>query len=281
MIRGIQQFQLRTVIGNQKKAQDTLGRLRASGYQGIELCSYMIHPMPFIIRALTRLAGMPMGKSGKLNWKKLIDESGLKVISLHSDLGSVLKRTEEVAKEAHLYGTKYVVITGMHHFDYTDEKAVYDLANNLNEAGKLLKNEGLSLLYHNHNCEFRRLKSGKMAYEVLIEETNPEYVNFEFDSYWAADIGVNPEYWMGKLGQRMKLWHINDRGSKQTGPLSSILKTDSCELGKGSMDLQGLLEIAKENEVEAVVLESHRNWEQKSPIISAEISSQFLKEYVN
>ena len=100
MIRGIQQFQLRTVIGNQKKAQDTLGRLRASGYQGIELCSYMIRPMPFIIRSLTRLAGMPMGKSGKLNWKELIDESGLKVISLHSDLGSVLKRTEEVAKEA-------------------------------------------------------------------------------------------------------------------------------------------------------------------------------------
>ena len=280
MIRGIQQFQLRTVIGNQKNAEDTLNRISKAGFEGIELCSYMIHPMPLVIRALTRMAGMPMGKSGRLNWKNLLDRSGLKVISLHSDIGSVLKRSQEVAAEAHLYHTNYVVITGMHHFDYLDEEAVHQLAQDLNQAGKLMKDQGLSLLYHNHNCEFRRLGDGRMAYEFLMDETDPELVNFEFDSYWATDIGVDPAYWMQKLGHRMKLWHINDRGSKQSGPLASILKVDSCELGRGSMNLLRLLQIAEECGVEAVILESHRNWEGKSPLVSAEISAEFLRKYV-
>ena len=37
---------------------------------------------------------------------------------------------------------------------------------------------------------------------------------------------------MQRLGSRMKLWHINDRGTRITGSaITPILKTDSMELG--------------------------------------------------
>ena len=83
---------------------------------------------------------------------------------------------------------------------------------------------------------------------------------------------------MRKLGRRMKLWHINDRGSRQSGPaMTPILKADSMELGTGNMDLEGLWRIALANGVEEVVLESHKNWIEKDPVKSLELSARWLE----
>ena len=48
------------------------------------------------------------------------------------------------------------------------------------------------------------------------------------------------------------------------------------ELGTGNMDLEGLRDIALENGVEAVVLESHKNWIDRDPVKSLELSSKWL-----
>ncbi len=281
MIKAVQQFQLRTVIGTEKKARETLKLMKESGYDGIELCGFMIKKMPWIVRALTFMAGMPMGKSGNLDWNKLIEESGLQVVSVHEDLGSILRNPNEIIKEAKDFHTKYIVITGMHHFDYSDKDAVLKLAEDLNQAGKLLSEGGIQLLYHNHNCEFRKVDKDKNAFQLLVEQTDSDYVNFEFDSYWPAEAGVNPLEYMDYLGNRMKLYHINDRGSRITGKTSSILKSDSMELGYGNMNLKALVEKARDNNVEAIILESHKNWVDKSPIKSFQMSAEFMNKYVN
>lgn len=280
VIKAVQQFQLRTVIGTEKKAAETLELMKEAGYEGIELNGFMIKKMPMVVRILTRMAGMPMGRSGKLNWEKLVKESGLKVVSIHEDLGSILKRTKEVVDEANKFRTNCVVVTGMHHFDYSNKQQVLKLIDNLNEAGKLLAEEGIDFLYHNHNCEFLKVEPGKTAYELIIENTNPQYVNFEFDSYWVAEAGVDPLRFMDVLGKRMKLYHINDRGTRAKGPASSILKSDSMELGLGNMDLKAMLEKAKAYGVKAIILESHRNWIEKSPVKSFKVSAEFLNQNV-
>lgn len=278
-IRAIQQFQLRTVIGTEEKARNTLRLMEEAGYNGIELCSFMIHKMPWTVRALTRMAGMPMGRSGHLDWHALLEETNLSVVSIHQDLGTIQRAPQEVIADAKSYGTKYVVITGMHHFDYSDKEAVDQLITDLNTCGRTLKEEGIELLYHNHNCEFRKI-DGQTAYERIVEQTDPACVNFEFDSYWPTEAGVNAAAWMQRLGNRMKLYHINDRGSRVSGKTSSILTSDSMELGYGNMDLTTMVDIAKENGVDAIVLESHRNWVDKSPIKSFQCSAEFLNSHV-
>jgi sugar phosphate isomerase/epimerase len=279
-IKAVQQFQLRTVIGTQKKVCKTLHLIKDAGYEGIEINAFMIKKMPMIVRILTTMAGMPMGRSGKLNWKKLIAESGLKVVSIHQDLGSILNRPEEVIEEAKTFGTEYVVVTGMHHFDYSDKTAVLALIDKLNHAGKQLKEQGIHFLYHNHNCEFRKVEPGKTAYELIVEKTNPAYVNFEFDSYWPTEAGLDALSLMEMLGERMKLYHINDRGTRVTGKSGSILKSDSMELGYGNMNLTAMIETAKKYGVKAIILESHRNWIDKSPIKSLQMSADFLNKYI-
>ena len=279
MRKGVQQIMLGTVTKNRDQAMGALNRIRNAGYDGIELNRFMIHPSSLMVRALTKAAGMPTGNGGKLDWQEMISTSGLSVISLHADLGSLERETDEVIKEAKSFDTDTVVITGMYRFDYGDEAALKDLAKRLNQTGKVLKQNGLNLLYHNHNVELLQVKPGVRAYDILLGETDPEYVNFEFDSYWFMDGGADAKVWMKKLGSRMKLWHINDRGSRQNGPaMTPILKADSMELGTGNMDLDGLKEIALENGIEAVVLESHKNWIDKDPLKSIELSAAWLNE---
>lgn len=279
-VKAIQQFMLGTVLNNENQAKETLQKIKDAGYEGIELCGFMIHPTGLMVRLMTKAAGMPTGNGGKLDWHRLIKESGLAVVSLHTDLGSLERDSAAVAAEAKSFGTDKVVITGMYRFAYGNEATVHDLASRLNKVGEALKKEGIQLLYHNHNCELQRVNAEKRAYELLIEETDPALVNFEFDSYWFVDGGVDPLTWMQRLGNRMKLWHINDRGSRLTGPaMTPILKTDSMELGTGNMPLEKLAEQARANGIDAVILESHRNWIEKSPIRSFELSAKWLNAH--
>lgn len=280
-IKAVQQIMLGSVTGNETAARETLLKIKKAGYEGIELNGFMIRPTPFVVRMLTKAAGMPTGKGGKLNWKNLVAEAGLKVTSLHEDLGGIERDPESIIREAEEFGTKYVVLTGMYRFDYANLEALKDLQKRLNVAGRKLKEGGIELLYHNHNCEFRKLPSGETAYQFLIDNTNPEYVNFEFDSYWPAEAGVCPLKLMKQLGNRMKLYHINDRGTKLDGAsMTPILKSDSMELGYGNMDLIALIEQALKVETSAVILESHKNWVDKSPIASLQKSAEFMNQYV-
>ena len=279
MKKAVQQIMLGSVTSNEAQARETLGKIKAAGYDGLELNRFMIHPSSLMVRLMTRAAGMPTGKGGNLDWHALLQESGIEVVSLHTDLGSLEREPDAVVEEAKSYGTDKVVITGMYRFDYSDEKTVRELADRLNKAGEALKGEGVSLLYHNHNVELLPVKPGLRAYDILLSDTNPELVNFEFDSYWFTDGGADAKAWMRKLGSRMKLWHVTDRGSRQSGPaMTPILKADSMELGTGNMDLDGMKEIALSNGIEAVVLESHKNWIDKDPVKSLELSAKWLNE---
>lgn len=280
-MRAVQQIMLGTVTAKEAQAKETLSAIKKAGYDGIELNGFMIRPTSFMVRMMTKAAGMPVGKGGNLDWNGLVKAAGLSVVSVHEDLGSIQRDTQAVIEEAKKFRTKYVVITGMYRFDYSDEKAVRKLAEDLNKAGKELKQGGVSLLYHNHNCEFRKVSKNKTAYSLLIEETDPEYLNFEFDSYWSTEAGVDALSLMRQLGERIKLYHINDRGSRVSGAsMTPILKSDSMELGYGNMNLEALVEQAKTAGVDAVILESHKNWVDKSSVKSIQLSAEFMKQYV-
>ncbi len=277
MKTGVQQIMLGSVTGTEAQAQKTLQRIKAAGYDGVELNRFMVHPSSWMVRLMTRAAGMPTGKGGKLDWPALIKDSTLDVISLHTDLGSLEREPEAVIAEAGDFGTKRVVITGLYRFDYGSEAAVRDLARRLDQAGQRLRAAGLRLLYHNHNVELLQVRPGLRAYDILLRETDPEALAFEFDSYWFTDGGADAKKWMQTLGSRMELWHVTDRGSRQSGPaMTPILKADSMELGTGSMDLEGLWAAAKANGTQAVVLESHKNWIDKDPVKSLELSAEWL-----
>jgi sugar phosphate isomerase/epimerase len=274
----VQQIQLGSRLNTEEQARETLAAVRWAGFDGIELNEFMTQPTGLVVQLLTRAAGMPTGRGGKLNWPKLIGASGLTVPALHMDLGTIGRDATAAALRAKKFGADTIVITAMYRFPYQEEAQVRELAGRLNRAGKALKARGVRLLYHNHNIEFLRYPDGKMPYDILMEETDPEFVNFEFDSYWAADAGADTLAVMRRLGGRLRLWHINDRGAviKKT-PMTPIVKMDSTELGRGCLNLTDMWAAAVKAGVDAVILESHRNWIDGDPVKSAAVSCAWMK----
>ena len=278
IVKAVQQIMLGKVARTEKEAFTTLATIKFAGYDGIELNGFMIRPTGLFVRALTAAAGMPAGRGGRYDWASLTREAGLQVVSLHEDLGTIKADPEAVARRARDLGTDKVVITGMYRFDYTSRAAVKGLCADLNEYGEQLRQAGIRLLYHNHNAELCRLtEGGERAYEYILRSTDPATVGFEFDSYWFTEAGADAVEWMEKLGNRMRMWHINDRGSRQRGPsMTPILKSDSMELGCGNMSLDRLTRQAKANGIQAVVLESHRNHVNHNAVESLQRSAAYL-----
>ena len=69
-VKAIQLIQIGTAMGSEEKARETIRLMKEAGYDGIELNGFMMKKMPPIVRVLTTLAGMPIGKTAKLYWKK-------------------------------------------------------------------------------------------------------------------------------------------------------------------------------------------------------------------
>jgi sugar phosphate isomerase/epimerase len=85
-------------------------------------------------------------------------------------------------------------------------------AHDLNRAGRMARNVGLRLGYHNHNWEFFRLTDdpSKTAYDVLIQETDPRYVHFEMDLFWVTRGARDPVDLLRRLDGRVRQYHVKD-----------------------------------------------------------------------
>ena len=276
---GIQQLQLGSRCTSERSLSVDLLSLSEAGFEAIALNGFMIRKTPFIARALLSLSGMSIKRSQKLPWREMLEQSKLQVLSIHEDLDTLENHFDLVEEEILAYSPKYIVVTGMYRFGYDDEEELGKLIVRLNRVGRELKELGVMLLYHNHSAEFQNVEGSVKAYEILINGLNPEWVNFEFDSYWANEAGADPLYYMELLGKRMKLYHICDRGNRNKGPyLTPIIKTDAVELGLGSMNLPRYAKKALELEVDAIILEQHRNYFASNAIASAKISAKYYRE---
>ena len=137
--KAVQQIMIGSVCKNEESTLNVLNSIKSAGYDSIELNGFMIKPTPFIVRVLTKAAGMPTGSAGKFDWKSLVKESGLEVCSIHEDLGSIENNIDSVINDAHSFNTKNIVVTGMYRFAYNDKNEVKNLAQRLNKAGEELK----------------------------------------------------------------------------------------------------------------------------------------------
>ncbi|MBE5915115.1 MAG: sugar phosphate isomerase/epimerase [Pseudobutyrivibrio ruminis] len=275
----VQQIMIGSACKDEKTTLSTLKRIKQVGYDGIELNLFMIEDTPLIVRLLTKMAGMPVGKGANIYWPDMLKESRLKATSLHADLGSLENRIDEVISKARELDTNKIVITGMYRFDYGNYDNVKSLAKRLDKVGARLHESDLQLLYHNHNVEFLKVDNKYTAYEMILKDTDPDLVKVEFDSYWPAEAGVEIIPIMEQLNDRLVLYHINDRGSRvKKAPITPILKSDSIELGYGNMPLKKILSLDCIKNADAIILESHRNWINNNPLESLEKSIAFLQE---
>ena len=85
-------------------------------------------------------------------------------------------------------------------------------ARDLNRAGRMARDAGLRLGYHNHNWEFFRLTDhpSRTAYDVLTDATDPELVHLELDLFWVTRGARDPVDLIGQHRGRVRQFHVKD-----------------------------------------------------------------------
>lgn len=203
---------------------------------------------------------------GHREFKSYLDDLGMKIVSTHCDIH---KNFEEKAAQAAEIGMPYLICPSIGpQKSKEDWKKVCDL---FNEKGAICKKHGIKFAYHNHAYSFKAF-TGMIPHDFMMDNTDPELVDFEMDIYWVVTGGADPEDYLIKYPNRFKLCHVKDR----------MRNTDehgaSCNLGTGIIDFPKILKTAKAQGMEYFIMEQER-YDDTTPLQCAEAGAKYLQDF--
>lgn len=205
---GVELYSVRELIGNPElyaqNHESTLKALAEYGYTSVEAANY---------------------SDGKLygvepeQFKADMEAAGLKVLSSHvvkylsdeeiasGDFSAEMPWWEEAVAAHKAAGMKYMVAPGINIPQTLEGLKV--VCNYMNAIGKLVKENGMLFGYHNHSHEFNEVE-GVPAYDFMLENTDPEFVFFQMDVYWADNAKASPVEYFKRYPGRFTCLHIKD-----------------------------------------------------------------------
>jgi sugar phosphate isomerase/epimerase len=233
-----------------KDAKGTLKKIASYGYKQIE--------------SFEGSQGMFWGL-GHNDFKKYMDELGMKIVSTHCNIQVDFERK---AAEAAEIGMKYLICPYK-----GPQKSIDDfkkIADEFNKSGEICKKNGIRFAYHNHDYSFKAM-NGVMPQDVMIENTDKELVDFEMDIYWVVATGTDPIAYFKKYPNRFRLCHIKDL-------IRTAKDHESCHLGKGTIDFKSILKAGTENGLKYYIVEQEA-FTGTNPLESAEVDAAYLKAF--
>jgi len=256
---GLQLYSLRDELP--KDVRGTIAKVAKAGFKEVETYGFSIKD---------QFWGLTPAE-----FKKLLDDNGLKSPSGHFSLGSYLTdgNTEELKAAiaaAKVLGSEYVTIPWLDESIRKNAEDYKKIAVKINEAGKLAKEAGIRLAYHNHNFEFEK-QGDTTGYEILLKETDKNLVDFELDLYWVVRSGNDPIKLFKENPGRFTMWHVKDMD-----------KTDpalNAEVGTGSINFKPIFADAKLSGMKHFFVEHETNYK-PNPIESVAASCAYIKKEI-
>ncbi len=220
-----------------------LKELAAMGYDGVEF------------------AGIYGGRTPEQLADEL-QELGLAVCGMHLPVTAIMDPDNEAYRYANAIGCKYLITSICGTFIDDFEEVV----RNCRKAGQVAAEQGLCFAYHNHALEFQKI-NGKCAMDLFYEQTPIFQVKAELDTYWIKKGGEDPVPYLKKYALRLPLIHLKDM-DKTDGSFAAV--------GTGSIDLPGILDVARDSVAEWVIYEQDSC--PISPLECARISIENIKK---
>lgn len=214
---GIQLYTVRNDVN--KNLASTIEYVSKAGYSQVEL--YGFDGKTFFGKTATE-------------FKAMFDANHLTAPSGHYGMpDSVVEGNTDgwkaITEAAAIMENKYITIPyTVDKYRNGDEFKKYVEA--INKAAELTKAAGMKLAYHNHDFEFKKVDGGKQFLELLLTQTDPGMVDFEFDLYWVVFAGENPLEWFKKHPGRFSMWHVKDMTTNTKG------QKESTQVGDGTID---------------------------------------------
>lgn len=243
---GLQLYTLRDKMTDSVSAVAALKEIQKMGYECVQLAG-SIETVE-----LTALAAK---------------EVGIKVVGFLVDIDICEKDGEKLFSLARMCGAKDIGISS----SIKTESAAVELISRANRFAKAAKENGFSFSYHNHSNEFIKGESGKTLMQLLIEGFDASYIDFMPDTYWLQHGGLDVRDFLEKIKGRAKILHLKDMKRTPDGQTYA-------EIGAGNINFEGILKVAKNIEIEYLIVEQDRC--DGDPIDSVRESYEYLQKFL-
>jgi sugar phosphate isomerase/epimerase len=241
----------------------TLARVAALGYRNVETYGFVPGNLSYYNFPAAQL-------------KKVLEDVGLVTTTGHYDLHAYLTQSEEAM-------TAYVdrCIQGAQALNQTyitwawldPQSRSLDsfrvVAKRLNLIGAQAARAGLKVAYHNHDFEFIA-HEGKIGYDIIMNETDPELVKLQLDLFWVAHSSARTAQQLFQLQPgRFVMWHVKDMDKSKR----------YTELGNGTIDYRHIMADAKLAGLENYFVEQGDNFA-VSPMESIGVGARYARKYL-
>lgn len=242
---GIQLYSVRGALA--RDPEGTLARLAELGFTRIEGANH---------EALTD-PGIGFGITAQ-RLRTALERNGLELVGSHINpldpaiLGPVLDFHASIGNRA--------IACDIEFYPFGDVDYVKRRADVFTRVGEMCAERGMVFAYHNHFQEFQEFE-GVTVYERVLENTDPELVKIEMDTYWMYRGGQDPLDWIHRYGDRVILAHQKDFPAGLDEPLNlydgvvardavidmdlfEAVKNEAAftEIGTGTLPIQGLID---------------------------------------
>lgn len=179
---GLQLYSIRDVA-----ATDFEGALKAAaemGYKMVEPAGFFKHPAEEV--------------------KAMLDHYGLEICSTHTGYTDLFDKFDETLAYHKKVGCKNIILPSA---PFKTREAITYTVDSINRFQPILESEGITLHYHNHSKEFLPNYDGQIAEDEFAKRTN---VNFELDTFWVYNAGLDPLAVMEQYKDRLSFIHLKD-----------------------------------------------------------------------
>ena len=252
-----------------KDLDAVLGALKGMGYDGVEFAGFYGNTAEQV--------------------KALLDKHGLKAISSHVPFVQIESDMFGVIAFHKAIGCEYIAVP---YLDDQTRPGAPGFAHALKVIYKfagLMKEAGMTLLYHNHDFEFVSL-SGQYGLDFLYDAVPADLLKTELDVCWVKYAGVNPADYIRKYAGRCPVVHLKDFvGRKQDGSTPyALIGLDENEkkdtqafefrpFGYGCQNVEEVVEAGIESGAKWFIIEQDMSIG-RTPLEAAEMSIGTLKK---
>ncbi len=139
-----------------------------------------------------------------------LDRLGLTSHSGAFDYKDMVEKWPYVSEHCHIMGQTYLVIGSIDGALRRQPDGWKRAADSYNHTGEIAKKDGIQLTYHCHWMEFVPRPDGTLPYDILIQNTDPNFVRMEMDLGWTNVGGADPLTWFARYPGRFPLVHVKD-----------------------------------------------------------------------
>ena len=246
-----------------KNFYGTLKKVKEMGYDGVELS----------------------GLDGRdpIEVRRALNELGLLCPSSHAPVAEQ-EENGAFARYAEA-GVRFVAVPWM---DYgTDNERLGENIDTVRRLAERAAKAGITLLYHNHDFEFRRV-NGKAILDTLYDEIPAHLLQTQLDTCWVKFAGEDPVAYLKKYAGRAPLVHLKDfwsDGENGVAPYDLIGKTSEARkktnfefrpIGYGVQNIPAIIQAADEAGVEWLIVEQDES-KCRPTLEAAKMSIEYLR----